>query len=66
MKRTTLGTLASLLAFSLAGCSPAPEAEDGPSAKSAHGLNLSQACSSVDAETGELVPFARLIQLHVE
>ncbi len=66
MKRNTLGTLASLLAFSLAGCSPAPEAEDAPSAKSAHGQKLSQACSSVDAETGELVPFARLIQLHVE
>jgi hypothetical protein len=66
MKRNTFGTLASLLAFSLAACTQAQDAEDAPLAKPTHGEKLSQACSSVDAETGELVPFARLIQMHVE
>lgn len=65
MKRNTLGTLASLLAFSLAACTQAQDAEGAPPAN-AHEHNLSEACSSVDAQTGELVPFARLIQMHVE
>ena len=66
MRHNKLGTLATLLAVSLAACTQAQDAEDAPSAKAAHGENLSEACSSVDAETGELVPFARLIQLRME
>lgn len=65
MTRNTLGTLATVLAFSLAACTQAQDVEGAPPAKADH-RNLSEACSSVDAQTGELLPFARLIQVHVE
>jgi hypothetical protein len=64
MTRNTLGTLATVLAFSLAACTQAQDVEGAPLAKADH-RNLSEACSSVDAQTGELLPFARLIQVHV-
>lgn len=66
MKRNKLVTLAILLAVPLAACMQPQDAWEAPPANPANSPDLSEACSSVDAETGALVPFARLIQVHVE